>query len=158
MPYVDIWVPALRAIHEAVLEAWPEVEGQGIWEITEAERIAYESMKFPRAHVDLPVADVWEDGPMTAVVYEQPAICYWMGQTEGGATKPFRVKTKVLQDRLLDPGLIDPVTGMEFTVLPHRFRAYCYANDEFQRILLLRNNSAQAGALAFSFLLGDNAA
>ncbi len=158
MPLEDYTPAAINAVEAAILAAWPETTPAGVWELLEAERVAVENLGLPRSHIDLPVAEPWNDGPMTAVAYEQAVLAYYIDRTSGGASEPFRSKLKALQDQLLTEGLVDPETGTEFTVLQDRFRMDVHASfrdGEIQRILLIRNNAMQAGALAFSFLMGD---
>src|ERR1051326_3292453 len=129
MGFVDTNPAALRALRQTIAAVWPEVllpsEGYehagGILEQTQIKREAYESLGYPRAQIELPPAAVWAHSPMTMVVYEQPALVYYVGTTESGDSVPFRSKVKLLQDRLLDPvfGLVDGATATVFRSEEH---------------------------------------
>ncbi len=164
MPLFEFGAAGVRAVQQAIRNAWPEVTVTqtgnsgpgGIWEVSESKRVAYESLSKPCALIRWPVAEPSALSPMNMVVYEQPCIAYYLGITEGGATEPLRAKVGLLERELTGNGLVDPETGAEFTLMLGRFAQHFYDGEEMNEILIMRNQPAQAGGIAFAFLTGDD--
>lgn len=160
MPRVDTYPELIDALRAACRAACPEVletadpKGGGIWESVQVRRVAFETMLFPAIIMELLPATPGNWG-MVNTVYEQPVTLYYGDRTQTGDTRPFRSKLKLIQNEIQTNGLVSG--GVTFTVL-NQWGIHVYDWKEANEVLLLRNNEAMAGGLAFTVLIGDNAA
>lgn len=155
MAFVDYWPDLFSALKAQILAAWPDVEPGGVWESTESARVSISRAIWPIAVTQLLPAREGEWG-MHNLVFEQPVVCWRVGQTAGGAQAAERGTLKALVDAIRATDQILAANGSQYLVT--EFSNFdMFEGNEGMVPWFVRNTGFQSANVALTVLVGDRA-
>ena len=149
----NLWQTAAAALRAAMVAAWPETIGSGVWDAQEALRRSFEKNMNPPYGIidmaDLPASGLWG---VANRAYAKEVGLYYVSEMEGDS-EAVMAKLMALNDYLDTARLGNPMLAQ---LIPVNLTPACGGDLPPNSLLILLNATQQAGRLSGTLVAGTN--